>query len=61
MLTDSQLIAVVKRMPKRRRLALVLVQCDGLSYAETARRMNVSEKTVRKELTRAYEKLASLH
>jgi RNA polymerase sigma-70 factor (ECF subfamily) len=40
-------------MPKKRRKLLVMNRFDGLSYAEIARRVDLSETVVRKHVTKA--------
>ena len=40
-------------MPARRRLLLILHRFDGLSYAEIARRVDLSETVVRKHISKA--------
>lgn len=47
------LLAALKRMPEKRRKLIVMNRFDGLSCAEIARRVNLSETVVRKHLTRA--------
>ena len=46
-------LTVLARMPEHLRLTLVLVQLEGLSYAEAGAVLKVSEATVRGRLARA--------
>ena len=47
------LLAALKRMPEKRRRMIVMNRFDGLSCAEIARRLNLSETVVRKHVSRA--------
>ena len=47
------LAKALQRMPEKRRRLIVMNRFDGLSYAEIARRVNLSETVVRKHVARA--------
>lgn len=47
------LASALKKMPEKRRSLIVMSRFDGLSYAEIARRVNLSETVVRKHVARA--------
>ena len=54
-----QLRIAITGLPPRQKVVLELVVHDGLSQAEAARRMNVSEAAVSKLVTKARQTLAS--
>lgn len=49
----ARLIALLQDMPRKRRHAFILVRIHGLSYAQTAAHMEISEKAVERHMTRA--------
>jgi DNA-directed RNA polymerase specialized sigma24 family protein len=49
--------AVVERLPKRRGHAYYMVREEGSSYREAARRLHVSEHTVRNYIVTAHRSL----
>ena len=49
----------VRKMPRRKRRLLLLNRVEGLSYAELARRFNVTETTVRRQVLSAIKELAA--
>ncbi|MGE8369429.1 RNA polymerase sigma factor [Cupriavidus sp.] len=51
------LVALLDRMPKRRREVVVLVHWEGLTQKEAARRLGVSLRTVEYELQHAHQYL----
>ncbi|KKL56715.1 hypothetical protein LCGC14_2242670, partial [marine sediment metagenome] len=54
---SRQRLGIVSRamsaMPGKRRKLLIMHRFDGLSYAEIARRVNLSESVVRKHISKA--------
>ena len=46
-------MALLEDMPRKRRNAFILVRIHGLSYAQTAAHMEISEKAVERHMTRA--------
>lgn len=48
-----RLVALLEAMPRKRRHAFLLVRIHGLSYAQTAAHMEISEKAVEHHMTRA--------
>jgi len=51
---EIQLLAkALNKMPEKRRTLIIMSRFDGLSYAEIARRVSLSETVVRKHVTRA--------
>lgn len=53
----ASLMAVLARLPERRRAIVMMVQWEGLTQRETARRLGVSLRTVETDLKRAYDYL----
>ena len=53
----ARLWTAIDRLPAKRREILLLSKRDGLSYAEIARRMGISENTVHNQLTKALHTL----
>jgi len=53
----ARLWTAIDRLPKRRREILLLNKRDGLSYAEIAQKMGISENTVHNHLTKALHTL----
>ena len=53
----ARLWTAIDRLPERRRQILLLNKRDGLTYAEIARRMGISENTVHNQLTKALQTL----
>lgn len=51
--------ALIRRLPRRQRRLLLLNRVEGISFAELARRYDVSEATVRREVKKALEVLAA--
>jgi RNA polymerase sigma factor (sigma-70 family) len=51
---------VIRHMPKKRRLILLLSRFEGLSYAEIARRTGLSESAVRKHTALAVRECAAV-
>jgi RNA polymerase sigma-70 factor (ECF subfamily) len=51
------LLAILHRLPARRRNAVVLVHWEGLTQREAAKRLKVSLRTVETELKRAHDYL----
>lgn len=49
----QRLVALLEDMPRKRRHAFILVRIHGLSYAQTAAHMEISEKAVERHMTRA--------
>ena len=49
----AMLAQALKKMPERRRKLIIMNRFDGLSYAEIARRVDLSETVVRKHVSRA--------
>ncbi|WP_260397321.1 RNA polymerase sigma factor [Variovorax sp. KBW07] len=49
----ARLVALLEDMPRKRRNAFILVRIHGLSYAQTAAHMEISEKAVERHMTRA--------
>ncbi len=45
--------AAIRALPRRRRWYLLMNRVEGLSYAEIARRMNLSESVIRKQVALA--------
>ena len=55
----SEVVAIIRRMPRRRRRLLLLNRIEGLSYAALARRYKVSETTIRRQIAAAMKDLAA--
>ena len=55
----ARLWTAIEKLPERRRQILLLSKRDGLSHAEIARRMGISENTVHNQLTKALQTLRS--
>lgn len=55
----EQLGAAIQALPPQTRQAFVLHKLDGLTHAEAARRLGVSQKTVEKQVSAALRKLAA--
>ena len=55
----ARLWTAIDALPPRRREILLLSKRDGLSYAEIAARMGISESTVHNQLTKALQTLRS--
>ena len=53
----ARLWTAIDRLPAKRREILLLNKRDGLSYAEIARKMGISENTVHNQLTKALHTL----
>jgi len=53
----AELIRAIDELPARRREICLLRWREGLSYADVARRLGVSEKTVENQLARAFKTL----
>lgn len=53
----ARLWTAIDKLPERRRQILLLSKRDGLSHAEIARRMGISENTVHNQLTQALQTL----
>ncbi|HEY4316588.1 MAG TPA: RNA polymerase sigma factor [Herbaspirillum sp.] len=53
----TSLLAILQRMPKRRRHIVMLVHWEGLTQKETARRLKISLRTVETDLHRAHDYL----
>ena len=53
----ARLWTAIDRLPAKRRQILLMSKRDGLSYAEIARRMGISESTVHNQLTKALRTL----
>lgn len=51
----AAIVAVIERLPPRCREAFILYKFDGLSYAEVAERMGISQRTVEMQLQIAME------
>ncbi|MEO1037965.1 MAG: sigma-70 family RNA polymerase sigma factor [Pseudomonadota bacterium] len=51
--------ALIRRLPRRQRRLLLLNRVEGVSFAELARRYDVSEATVRREVKKALEALTA--
>lgn len=49
----ERLVALLERMPRKRRDAFIAVRVYGMSYAETAAHMAISTKAVELHITRA--------
>jgi len=49
----ERLVTLIEAMPRKRRDAFVLVRIHGLSYADTASHMEISEIAVERHMTRA--------
>lgn len=56
----SLLEQVIRGMPRRRREVLLLNRLEGLSYAEIARRLGISESVVRKHAAMAVRECAAV-
>lgn len=54
----SSLARLFSRLSTREREALILTRVDGMTQGEAAAAMNISERTLRRVLTRADEKIA---
>ncbi|MBB6564093.1 RNA polymerase sigma-70 factor (ECF subfamily) [Acidovorax soli] len=48
-----RLLALLQRMPRKRRDAFILVRVHGMSHAQTAAHMEISTKAVERHITRA--------
>ncbi|MEO6341453.1 MAG: RNA polymerase sigma factor [Caulobacteraceae bacterium] len=55
----QQLSAAIQTLPPQTRQAFTLHKLDGLTHAEAARRLGVSQKTVEKQVSAALRKLAA--
>lgn len=53
----ARLWTAIDKLPAKRREILLLSKRDGLSHAEIARRMGISENTVHNQLTKAMQTL----
>lgn len=53
----ARLWTAIDRLPEKRRRILLLSKRDGLSHAEIARKMGISESTVHNQLTKAMQTL----
>jgi RNA polymerase sigma-70 factor (ECF subfamily) len=53
----ARLWTAIDRLPAKRREILLLSKRDGLSYAEIARRMGISQNTVHNHMTKALRTL----
>ena len=53
----ARLWTAIDRLPAKRREILLLSKRDGLSHAEIARRMGISQSTVHNQLTKALKTL----
>ena len=53
----ARLWTAIDRLPEKRRQILLLSKRDGLSHAEIARKMGISESTVHNQLTKAMQTL----
>lgn len=53
--TLHEVDALLSSLPRAVREAFLLVQLDGLSYEQVARRMKISVRTVQRYIVRAYE------
>lgn len=51
-------VAAIEKLPRRRRRLLLLNRIEGVSYAALARRYNVTEGTIRKQVGKAMTELA---
>lgn len=49
----ERLVALLEGMPRKRRSVFILVRIHGLSYAEAARHMEISEIAIERHMTRA--------
>lgn len=58
--TDHEMLAAVARLPERRRLIVEMRYRDGLSHAEIAKQLAISEAAARKLLSRAIDELRTL-
>lgn len=58
--TLSQINTAINRLPARCRLIFKLIKEDGLKYAEVARLLEISVKTVENQMTIATKKLAEI-
>ena len=56
----AQLAAAIQTLPPQTRQAFVLHKLEGLTHAEAARRLGVSQKTVEKQVSAALRKLVAL-
>ncbi|MCR5519929.1 MAG: sigma-70 family RNA polymerase sigma factor [Bacteroidales bacterium] len=56
---EARLWTAIDKMPARRREVLLLAKRDGLSYAEIASELGISENTVRNTLDSAMKSLRS--
>ena len=54
----AQLKDAIESLPGRCRAVVVLRKIEGLSQAETARRLNMSQSTVEKHVARGLRKIA---
>ncbi len=50
----KQVDAIVEHMPEKRKLIFLLCKKEGLTVSEVAEHLNISEKTVKNQLTAAY-------
>jgi RNA polymerase sigma-70 factor (ECF subfamily) len=53
----AELIRAIDNFPERRRMVCLLRWRDGLPYADIARQLGISEKTVENQLARAFKAL----
>lgn len=53
----QRLSAAVAALPRRERATLLMYRLDGLSYAQIAKKMKISETTVRRCMAQALEKI----
>lgn len=61
-LAEKELLrSALKQMPKKRRLALILVDIDGFSYPEASHILECSESTLRVTLMNARKQLRKLY
>ena len=51
----SQIDKIVGQMPEKRRQVFTLCKKEGLSVSEVATYLNISEKTVKNQMTAAYQ------
>jgi len=54
------LVSALKKMPTKRRTLIIMNRVQGLSYAEIARQVSLSETVVRKHVNRALTELLSV-
>lgn len=54
--TLYQIDAVLDGLPTKAREAFLLAQLDGLTYAQVAERLNVSDRTVKRYMAQAFER-----